>query len=269
MESAEPPVYHRFPPEIRNQLFRCAVLPEQSKTVQRSYKSISKDGSRLPLDTVHAFYIDAVTANGSSTLFSREITKVAEIAEELLTLVTPWILFTFKSPDGLRLFAETFYEHSRICKRKAELHVELDFTSSLGEADRESLEKWEETDVPHGKKQHIHSVLQEWLEALSHLPTDSTHVHLLMPQFWRDFRSLRGLSAKTGLAEFQVSLAFLPNLSHAFSKQDYDFFIAQTIAAVYGIEVVEQAGINKERREKLVRYGCRGFNRPANLTMED
>ena len=263
MASHEAPTYHRFPPEIRNQLYLCSVLPDQSKQQERSYITIGNDGSKVPMDSVHEFYVDAVSASGKSTLFSRKITEVTEIAEEVLTLVTPCILFTFDSPEGLRLFAEAFYAHARICERQIQLHVEIDFASSIDQVSCEAFVKWEETPVPHRRAQDAHGVFQDWLEALTNLPKASTHVHLLFPQFWRDFRSLRGLAAKKGLSEFQVSFAFPGNTYHTFPKLDQDFFIAQTVAAVKGIEVVEMAGISKERREILVRHGCRGFNRHA------
>lgn len=160
------------------------------------------------MDAVHSFYIDNVSENGRSTLFNRNIIKVTEITEEVLTLVTPWVLFTFKTSDSLSLFAEAFYSHYRICKRTVDIHVELDLTAGMHELQLEAFAKWEETAVPHGTKENAHGVFQDWLKALQGLPTDSTHVHLVFPHFWRDFRSLRGLSAATGLAKFQVTFAF-------------------------------------------------------------
>ncbi|KAJ4373386.1 hypothetical protein N0V83_003681 [Neocucurbitaria cava] len=254
--------HHRFPGEIRNMLYKCAALPDNVKQVERLYKSVGPDGTITVSDSVHTFYLDTVNESGTSQLFSKEITKVAEIADEVLSYVTPWILFTFTSPDALRLFAEAFAAHSAVCTREIELHVEFDFGASMNETDRRTFSKWLEMEEPHGRQQGAHDVFEEWMNSVKDLPTASTHVHLVFPYFWRDFRSLRGLSEKTGLREYQITFRFPKEEPyHTYSVDDHDFFIAQTIAAVKGIEVVEQAGINEKTRADLVAFGCRGFNR--------
>jgi hypothetical protein len=39
-------------------------------------------------------------------------------------------------------------------------------------------------------------------------PKESTHVNLVFPYFWRDFRSLRGVSDKHGLSRYHVTFRF-------------------------------------------------------------
>lgn len=234
------------------------MLPESAEKVERTYKTVTADGSATTLDHVHSFFLDHVSSNGTSELFKKEITNVAEIAEELLTLVTPWILFVFDSPRALLVFAEAFAAHAAVCTRQPELHVEFDFCTTFQDSDRRSFATWAETERPHGRNIDAHKAFESWMLAVQQLPSD-THIHLVFPYFWRDFRSLRGLSEKTGLYQHPVTFRFpvddaYPTLPH------YDFFVAQTIAAVKAIGVPEQAGISETRRAELVRHGCTGFN---------
>jgi hypothetical protein len=251
--------HHRFPPEIRNELYKCSALPENVETVERSYKTVGADGAIMALDSVHSFYLDPVSHNGKSQLFSKDVTNVAAIADELLSLVTPWILFVFDSPRALRLFAEAFASHTAVCTRQIQLHVEFDFGATMDEASRTTFARWVESEVPHGRHVNAHQIFEEWVLAVQELPSESTHLHLIFPYFWRDFRSLRGLSEKTGIRQYPITFRFPADRGHP-PLPDYDFFVAQTIAAVKGIEVSEQAGISETRRTMLVRHGCTGFN---------
>lgn len=252
-------VFHRFPPEIRNHLYKCAALPDFfAKKVERYHKTVGADGAIMALDNVHSFYLDHVSCNGTSELFSKDITKVAAIADELLSLVTPWILFAFDSPRALHLFAEAFAAHAAVCTRQLELHVEFEFGATFLKSDRRKFANWIESDLPHGRDFDAHKTFEEWMLAVQELPP-TTHVHLVFPYFWRDFRSLRGLSEKTGLRQHPITFRFPTDEDYP-SLPDHDFFVAQTIAAVKGIEVSEQSGISETRRATLVRHGCTGFN---------
>jgi hypothetical protein len=153
--------------------------------------------------------------------------KVKEIADELLSLVTPSILFTFQSPDGLRMFAEQFAAHTAVCTRRIELHVEFDYTSSMDEADRQTLANWGDLKVPHGRQEDAHRVFKKRVTALEGLPKESTHVHLVFPYFWRDFRSLRGMSNKYGLSQYHVTFHFPRDRdTHPLSDTEHRFFVA-------------------------------------------
>jgi hypothetical protein len=133
--------------------------------------------------------------------------------------------------------------------------------SSIDEADRQTLANWGDLKVPHGRQEDAHGVFRKRVTALEGLPKESTHIHLVFPYFWRDFRSLRGMSNKYSLSQYHVTFQFPRDRdTHPLSDSEQRFFVAQTMAAVSGVIVAEQANIDKARREDLVRIGCRGFN---------
>ncbi|KAF1947510.1 hypothetical protein EJ02DRAFT_417686 [Clathrospora elynae] len=83
--------------------------------VDRSHKTVGADGAIVALNSVHSFYLDPASHSGKSELFSNDITKVAALADEILSLVTPWILFVFDSLGALCIFAEAFSAHAVVC----------------------------------------------------------------------------------------------------------------------------------------------------------
>jgi hypothetical protein len=215
-----------LPPEIRNHLYKCVVFSDDMELVERSSKSIGLE-TIVVSETTRDFYLDVVSDTGESKLFNRAITKVKEIADELLSLVTPSIMFTFKSADGLRLFAKQFAAHTAVCTRRIELHVEFDYTSSMDEADRQTLANWGDLEGPHGRQEDAHGVFRKWVTALEGLPKESTYVHLVFPYFWRDFRSLRGMSNKYGLSQYHVTFQFPRDRdTHPLSDTEHRFFVA-------------------------------------------
>jgi hypothetical protein len=132
----------------------------------------------------------AITAKATSSVGTSQ--KVADIADE------PFILFVFTSPQDLRLFAEAFAAQTSVCTRSIELHVKLDFGATVNATDWRTFASWTKSDLPHGRLVDAHGIFETWLLALQELPSKSTHVHLVFPYFWRDFRSLRGLAEKSG-----------------------------------------------------------------------
>jgi hypothetical protein len=61
------------------------------------------------------------------------------------------------------------------------------------------------------------------------------------------------LSEKTAIRKRQVIFQFPTDQGDPpLPDEEYQFFVAQSIAAVVGIEVVEQSGINERRRAMLV-----------------
>lgn len=249
--------YQRFPAEVRNQLYTCTAIPEGLKEVERSYKTVAEGGA-ITMDVVHRFFLDEISASGRSDLFQKEVGEVTELTEEFLTLVAPWILFKFSTPRALRIFAETFAAHAAVCSNKLELHVEFDFGATFPEEVRKAFASWKESYLPHGHDINAHDIYAEWIEAVKLLP-QTTNVHLVFPFFWRDLRSLRGLSKKTGLCKRHVTFQFPRDQGYP-TLPDHRFFVAQTIAAVKNMEVSEQSGMNSARRQELVQHGCAGFN---------
>jgi hypothetical protein len=240
-------------------LYKHATLPEGTEPEERTYKIVKEDGTIADLDTVRSFFVDTISPRGISKLFAKEIVKVTEITEEVLTLVLPEILFKFDNSDALEVFAETFAAHASICKVVPELHIELDLAKGLGEEELAHLGSWAKCSLSHGRDINMHDHVKRWLSAIQRFPeVTNIHVHLVFSHIWRDFRELRGLSKKFGLPKRTVTFQFpTPSIQYP----DYSFFEAETIAAVKDLEHSEQAGISDAMRIELVEFACRGFTR--------
>ena len=246
-----------IPPEIRNSIYEHAALPNDVEPEKRTFITIAEDITIASSETAQSFYLDTISESGQSALFAKEIVQVAELTEEVLTLVMPKILFKFRTPCALRIFAETFAAHAMVCEVVPELHIELDFATNLDEEDLIKLGSWAECNLPHGRAIYMHNHVENWMSAIQLLP-EITYVHLVFTYIWRDFRELRGLSKKFGLSKYRVTFQFpTPSIQH----QENSFFEAQTMAAVKDLDVYEQAGLSDAKRAKLVKFGCRGFNR--------
>jgi hypothetical protein len=237
-------------------LYEHVALPNDVEPEERNFTTITEDGAIASLDTVRSFFLDTISEGGKSALFAKNIVKVTEITQEVLTLVMPQILFKFNSPPALRVFAETFAAHLSVCDVVPELHIELDFAQGMPEEDLVKLGSWEACELPHGRDINMHEQVEQWIRNIELLP-EVTNVHLVFSQIWRDFGELRGLSKKFGLYKRKVTFQFpTPSLR----DEKYNFFKVQTMAAVKDIEVKEQNGISDGTRAELVELGCRGFN---------
>ncbi|KAF4624393.1 hypothetical protein G7Y89_g13776 [Cudoniella acicularis] len=248
--------FRAIPGEIRNELYRCAALPAGVEPEQHTFKTVTGDSTIAPLDTIKSFFVDTISADGKSVLFAKDIVQVTELTEEILTLVMPLILFKFNTVAALETFVETFAAHLSVCKVVPELHIELCFTKDMGENEVAMLGSWAECKLPHGRDINMHDHVQRWMEANQSLP-GNTIIHFVFPQIWRDFRELRGLSKKFGVSKRTITFQFPTPSSEI---PEYSFYIAQTMAAVKDIEVPEQVGISSDKRVKLAKLGCRGFN---------
>lgn len=248
--------YKIVPLQIRNELAKLSILPEDTNPEKRAVKTIAGDSTISPLDSVQTFFIDTIDDNGKSKMFTKEIASLAELSEESLSLLVPQILFKFSSPDSLKIFAQTFAAHVNIVNNVPELHIELDFTDNMKKEHIQRLSIWEETELPHGRDFGMRDHVQGWFQQIALLP-ELTTIHVIFTYIWMDFRALRGVSKQFGIYKREVTFQFpTPTIS----RQDYNFFKAQTIAAVKNIKVPEQVGIERARREALVNIGCTGFN---------
>ncbi len=235
-------------------LYEHSALPTNVEPEARLFTTINEAGFVQVSDGVQHFFLDTVSG-GQSELFAKSIVQVSELTEEVLTLIMPKILFQVRSPHDLEVFAEQFAAHLGVCDVTPELHIELDFTWSMKEEHIVELGRFEEIEQPHGRG-FMGSYTAEWLSMVALLP-ESAHVHLIFSKFWRDFRELRGLSTKFGLCKRVVEFQFL---TKGLSDVEMHFYKAQTMAAVKNVEVTEQSNISSNRREALVKLGCRGFN---------
>jgi hypothetical protein len=211
-------------------LYKYAALPEDVDPEERTFRTVNQDGTITPLDTVRSFFLDKISKSGKSALFAKDIVRVTEITEEVLTLVLPEILFQFDTTHALEVFAETFAAHASICNIVPELHLEVNFGKGLGEEDLGKLGGWLECKLPHGRDVGMHDHVERWMSAIQHLPeVTNIHLHLVFSHIWRDFRELRGLSMKFGLSKRTVTFQFpTPSIQYP----EYSFFEAQTMAAV-------------------------------------
>jgi hypothetical protein len=235
-------------------LYKLSVSPYDLEDVQRAVRTVTKEGNISPHDGAYSFVgLDRISKDGMSTLFKRDIVAVAEIAEEVLTLVMPGILFSVDDSSALARFAEAFAAHTGHFTTVPELHVEINVTAGL-DVD-EDFASWQVCAEPHGRDLKAETFFESWMDAVQDLP-DTATIHLVFSCFWRDYRSLRGLSTRYGLSKRNVTFRFA--IEETFPDQP--FHIAQTISAVKDIDVPQQSGIIAARRAVLVDYGCTGFN---------
>ncbi|KFY60966.1 hypothetical protein V496_05215 [Pseudogymnoascus sp. VKM F-4515 (FW-2607)] len=246
-----------IPGELRNAMYKMAIIPEDAKLQSRTVKTISKNSTISPEETICSFFVDIVDASGRSWLFKNDLVRVSEITQETLSLITPKILFKTISTTALEMFVEIFTSHTSVCENIPELHIEVNLMDGLDQSDIRTLDLWEETKLPHGRNTKVENNVKKWLSQIQLLP-QATTVHLVFVHMWRDWRELRGLSKKFGLSRRKVTFQFPPP---SIAYDEHTFCVAQTIAAVADIEVSEQAGISLARRQELVKSGCRGFNR--------
>lgn len=234
-----------------------AIIPEDALPQIRAVKTILKNSTISPEETVYSFFVDIVDATGRSWLFKSDLVRVTEITQETLSLITPKILFKPTNAIALEMFIEIFTSHTSVCVNLPELNIEIDLMNGLDQNDIRALNLWGETKLPHGRNTEVEDNVKKWLSQIQLLPQETT-VHLVFVHMWRDWRELRGLSKKFGLSRRKVTFQFPPPST---AYDEHTFCVAQTIAAVADIEVSEQAGISLARRQELVKAGCRGFNR--------
>jgi hypothetical protein len=68
-----------LPPEIRNQLYTCAVFPGNIESVERTFKSTGPEGTIVVSDTTRASYLDSVSDAGRSTLFCWDLQRLRRL----------------------------------------------------------------------------------------------------------------------------------------------------------------------------------------------
>ena len=87
-------------------------------------------------------------------------------------------------------------------------------------------------------------------------------MHLVFKVMWRDFRGLRDIAQKSGLASRDVTFQFVQPLGgQMIPGHLVEFFNAQTMAAIRGFEHPGGYGeIDQDFRVLPVRYSCRGSN---------
>jgi hypothetical protein len=213
------------------------------------------------VDSVQHFFVNEISDGRKNMVIVEGIMIVPELADDVLSLILPQILFKFSSIYTLSIFASIIAAHANKKLRKFPgLNVEVSLTDIMSRFYRKIFGGWEpmkQYHLPHGKYNRIFRDVGAWFEAVAKLPRATT-VHLVVPHVWRDFQSLRSLSRKNKIFEREVKFQFPSSIS---SRQDYDLFILQTIAAVKDIVVPEQVNISAEKREDLVKIGCTGLDR--------
>lgn len=238
-------------------MYLSSTLGDSDEPESRAFKTVNLEGVIDEIDTVQLFHIDSIDDSGRSDLFAKEIVKVTELTQEVLTLVMPKILFTFRSADALTVFSETFAAHLSVCKVVPELNIEVDFAADMTENEREELAIWQECTLPHGREVNTHDHYQRWISALQPLPS-TANILIVFSRIWRDFRELRGLAKKFNLPSRTIKFQFSERSPHI-QQEDHDFFMRETIAAIKDLDIPEQEEISGIERARLVKFGCRGF----------
>ncbi|KFX88059.1 hypothetical protein O988_09170 [Pseudogymnoascus sp. VKM F-3808] len=252
------PFIKMLPLEIRTEIYRLVVLPPGTKREKRIFKTVSSDSTINPLDSVQHFYIAHIDYKDKITVFTEGIVGVPELAEDVLSLVLPQTLFKFTSTIPLVKFTEAVNAYANNLKSVPELNVEINYMNMTNSKCHRTLGSWEPIELPHGLNIDFVGDVSDWFMKTGLLPKTTT-LHLDVTHVWRDFRLLRLLGILSGISKMEVKFQFP---APPIPRQDYGFFIAQTITAVKDIEIPEQLGISDARREELVKIGCTGFERP-------
>jgi hypothetical protein len=254
------PFFKTLPPEIRIEIYKHAVLPPDTKREKRVIKTVTSDSTINPVESVQHFFVNEILDGRRNMVFAEGIMGVPELADDVLSLILPQILFKFSCGYTLLIFSRII-AHANANKKLKDvpgLNVEINFLDMMSLYYRNVFESWEpmrQCQLPHGKFAGMFLDVDIWFKAVAKLPKATT-VHIVFSHVWRDFQSLRSLSKKYKISEREVKFQFPTPI---IPRQDYDFFISQTIAAVKDIVVPEQVDISKEKRKELVKIGCTGF----------
>ncbi|KFY43306.1 hypothetical protein V495_04032 [Pseudogymnoascus sp. VKM F-4514 (FW-929)] len=255
------PFFKTLPPEIRTEIYKHAVLPRDTKREKRTFKTVTSDLTINPVDSIQYFFVYKIPYGGKNMVIAEGIMGVPELTDDVLSLILPQILFKFTCGYTLLIFVRIIAHANKKLKKVAGLNVEINLSDMMSVYDRNVFESWEpmrQCQLPHGKFTGMFSDVGIWFKAVAKLPKATT-IHLVFSQVWRDFESLRKLSKRYKIPKREITFEFpAPNSP----RPDYDFFIAQTIAAVKDIEIPKRLGISDARREELVKIGCTGFELP-------
>lgn len=153
------PHHGGLPTKIRNKLYELSVFPNKTKV--KPAEKIVDEGVISEMDTTRSFYLDHVTNAGNSELSRKKnINRVAEMSYEVLSLVTPCILFIFDQPSGLLLFVEASNAHTLHVEAPIKLHVDFDMSSTLGEDESIKFDSWRPSRLSHDREVDTHEIFE-------------------------------------------------------------------------------------------------------------
>ncbi|KFX87324.1 hypothetical protein V490_08340 [Pseudogymnoascus sp. VKM F-3557] len=250
------PFFKTLPPEIRAEIYKHAVLPRDTKREKRTFKTVTSDLTINPVDSIQHFFVYKIPYGGKNMVIAEGIMGVPELADDVLSLMLPQIRFKFSCGYTLSIFSRVIAHANKKFKKVLRLNVEINLSDMMSVYCRNAFESWK----PMRQCQFIGIFwdANTWFKAVAKLPKVTT-VHFVFSHVWRDFKSLRELSKKNKIPKREITFEFPAPHS---PRQDYDFFIYQTIAAVKDIKIPKQLGISAARREELIKMGCTGFERP-------
>ena len=220
------------------------------------YSTSGLDGNTITSNQIDRFYIDHITYDGKSSLFDKHFAQVARLGEAVVTLLVPKVLFCFHTSRSLYFFSMVFLEPLKAFKSQIQFYVRLDFCASI--PDKIAFASWTRVLGPHGSDVDVLTNYEEWMVEAAELPP-TTHIHLVFPFVWRDFRTLRALSKMTGFCTRNISFDFPENRGFPL-LQDREFLEMHTVMAIKNLEIPEQPDMTPAERKRLVEFGCTGFN---------
>lgn len=254
MHPKSTPRFLELPPEVRNQIYLIATLKDGFDFEQRKVLHVH-DGHQE--ERTHGFYIDQVNSEGQSELYKRNMVHVTQLSSEILSLVMPRTLFTFRTVLSLSRFSQQFAAHAKVWKIVPAMHIECEVSKNFTDEVRNVMGAWEEIDGPHGGQVTARSGYDGWFKAINTLPQGTT-VHFVFSELWRDFRAIRSLCIKHNICKYKTTFRFTGQTG--LHPKDYDFCVRNTIAAIVGQDADPNGELSREERDRLVRHGCRGFN---------
>ncbi|EPE35505.1 hypothetical protein GLAREA_11204 [Glarea lozoyensis ATCC 20868] len=267
-------LFEKLPAELRNKVYDEYYASDEKQ--EKEFYYLDQKGN---ITTATERYVYKNVVAGTQHQIFDPIRASKTMASEILARTIQQVVFDIRTPEALKQFSEslrTYIELSGLKTDKSH-QIAIDLTSNMTTSHRSHLDNWNEIEDEHGNdfeeeetyhhgrdrqgtltrlKVSTHDHIKQWLVELSTLP-NNTEICLTFPFFWRDFRSLRGLSARYGLSNRTVKFCFPPPSSR---HPEYDYCRAQTMAAIKGFHDTKQTVLTKEEREHLVAIGCRGFD---------
>lgn len=148
------PFFKTLPPEIGTKIYKHAVLPKDTKREKRIFKTVTSDSTINPVDSVQHFFVYEIPDGYENMVITEGIMGVPELADDVLSLILPQILFKFNSEYTLSMFASTIAAHANKKLWKCPgLNVEINLTDMMSELCWYFF-GWEPMDqfyLPHGK----------------------------------------------------------------------------------------------------------------------
>lgn len=260
----------RLPAELRRMIWeKCLeTLP------------LSNRGSYYELDTINGttsrFEIQARVApvhiSGMNLIFANHARNDDFLFEELLCEAAYFhVIFVFESPVALQNFAGLLAQYKpvwRTSERAPIFRIGIKFFSTQADLDTVGLSSWSSLKYAHGYHGKVEEHIEQWAEVTQLLgevlPANLVWMEITMLRPWRDYRSLRVLTAALRANAGEVMVRVSSTAWSAIPSRD--FHISLTVACLKDTFFHTQLAITENEARELVRHGCRGFRVPRHTS---